>query len=155
MQRSVRDLAAGLIFIALGLAFAIAASRYPIGTAFRMGPGYFPIVLGGLLVLLGILVAVEGIVAGEAAPIGAVPWPAILLILGSILFFGVTVRGLGLVPSLCVTVLMAAFASRRTTALAALLIALGLTVACVIIFVEALGLSITLFGPWVGPWIGL
>ena len=106
-------------------------------------------------VLLGILVAVEGIMAGEAAPIGAVPWPAILLILGSILFFGVTVRGLGLVVSLFVTVLMAAFASRRTTALAALLIAVGLTVACVLIFVEALGLSIPLIGPWIGPWIGL
>ncbi|HWT31392.1 MAG TPA: tripartite tricarboxylate transporter TctB family protein [Propylenella sp.] len=155
MRKSVRDLAAGLIFIAFGLAFAIAASRYQIGTAFRMGPGYFPIVLGGLLVLLGIMVAVEGVLAGEDTPIGAVPWKALVLILGSIIFFGVTVRGLGLVPSLFVTVLMAAFASRRTTALTALLIAIGLTIGCVLIFVEALGLSIALFGPWVGPWIGL
>jgi len=155
MRKSVRDLAAGLIFIAFGLAFAIAAARYPIGTAFRMGPGYFPIVLGGLLVLLGIMVAIEGVLAGEDNPIGAVPWKALVLILGSIIFFGVTVRGLGLIPSLFVTVLMAAFASRRTTALTALLIAIGLTIGCVLIFVEALGLSIALFGPWVGPWIGL
>ena len=155
MRKSVRDVAAGLIFIAFGLAFAIAASRYPIGTAFRMGPGYFPIVLGGLLVLLGIMVAIEGVLAGEDNPIGAVPWKALVLILGSIIFFGVTVRGLGLIPSLFVTVLMAAFASRRTKALTALLIAIGLTIGCVLIFVEALGLSIALFGPWVGPWIGL
>ena len=60
-----------------------------------------------------------------------------------------------MVPSLFVTVLMAAFASRRTTALAALLIAVGLTVACVLIFVEALGLSIPLIGPWIGPWLGM
>ena len=155
MHKSVRDIAAGLIFVLFGLAFAIAASRYPIGTAFRMGPGYFPIVLGGLLVLLGVLVAVEGIIAGEAVPMGAVPWQAIVLILGSILFFGVTIRGLGLVPALFLTVLMAAFASRRTTPLAALLIAIGLTIACVVIFVEALGLSIALLGPWVSPWIGI
>ena len=53
MQRSVKDLLAGLVFIVFGLAFAIAASRYQLGTAFRMGPGYFPVVLGGCLVLLG------------------------------------------------------------------------------------------------------
>ena len=70
----VKDLLAGLVFIAFGLAFAIAASRYQLGTAFRMGPGYFPVVLGGCLVLLGVLIVVEGIVAGERGAIGAVPW---------------------------------------------------------------------------------
>lgn len=152
MQKSLRDLVAGGIFIVFGLAFAIAASRYQLGTAFRMGPGYFPVVLGGLLVLLGILVAVEGFLAGEGGAIGPVPWRALALILGSILFFGFTIRGLGLVPALFITVLMASFASRRTTIVAALLIAVGLTVACIAIFVEALGLTIPLFGAWLGAW---
>ena len=155
MRKSVRDIAAGLIFIGFGLAFAIAATGYPLGTAFRMGPGYFPIVLGGLLVVLGILVAVEGVLAGADVPIGSVPWQALVLILGSVLFFGVTVRGLGLVTSLFVTVLAAALASRRTTLVSALVISIGLTILCVLVFVEALGLTIPLFGPWIRPWIGV
>jgi putative tricarboxylic transport membrane protein len=148
MQRSVKDLLAGAVFIVFGLAFTIAASRYQLGTAFRMGPGYFPVVLGGCLVLLGVLVVVEGFVAGEKGEIGAVPWKALVLILGAILFFGFTVRGLGLVVSLFLTVLAASFASQRTSVVAALLIAICLTVGCVVIFVEALGLPVPLFGPW-------
>jgi hypothetical protein len=55
-----RDLLAGGTFVAIGLAFAAAASRYQLGSALQMGPGYYPLVLGGLLVVLGIAVAVEG-----------------------------------------------------------------------------------------------
>jgi hypothetical protein len=113
-----------------------------------MGPGYFPVVLGGCLVVLGVLVAIEGFVGGEKGEIGPVPWRAMVLILGPIMFFGFTVRGLGLVVSLFVTVLAASFASRRTSVASAFLIAIGLTVACVVIFTEALGLPVPLFGPW-------
>ncbi len=56
-----RDLLAGGTFVAVGLAFAVAASRYELGTALQMGPGYYPLVLGGLLVALGVGVAMEGL----------------------------------------------------------------------------------------------
>ena len=78
-------------------------SRYQLGTAFRMGPGYFPLVLGGCLVLLGVLVVVEGLRGRGEGRDRRVPWRAIVLILGAIIFFGVTVRGLGLVASLFMT----------------------------------------------------
>jgi hypothetical protein len=149
MQKSLKDLLAGLIFIAFGLAFAYAASTYQLGTAFRMGPGYFPLVLGGLLALLGVIVLIEGVVAGEGGALGGVPWRGAILILGAIMFFGFTVRGLGLAPSIFVTVLLAAFASHRTGVLAALLISIGLTAACLLVFVAALGLPLPVFGPWV------
>ena len=149
MQKSLRDSLAGLIFIAFGLAFAIAAYSYELGNAIRMGPGYFPLLLGGLLTLLGIAVIVEGAMSGEAAEIGPIPWRAIVLIVAAILFFGFTVRRLGLVPTLLVTSLATALASRRTTPVTALLIAVGLTILCVGIFVYALGLNLPLFGPWV------
>jgi hypothetical protein len=77
-----------------------------------------------------------------------VPWRGILLILGGIIFFGVTVRGLGLAPALFVAVLLSAFASSRTTALAALVLAVALTAFCAAIFVGGLGLPIPLIGPW-------
>ena len=64
------------------------------------------------------------------------------------LFFGLTVRGLGLVPATAVTALLTALASYRTGILAAVAIAAGLTVLCVLIFVLALQLQLPLFGPW-------
>ena len=148
MQLSAKDFLAGLVFIAFGLSFAYAAWGYNLGTAIRMGPGYFPVVLGGLLVLLGILVLVEAAVAGEHSPTGPVPWRGLVLILGSVLFFGFTVRRIGLVPSLFLTVLLAALSSARTGIVAALVLAAGLTAACTLIFTYALGLPLPLVGPW-------
>jgi hypothetical protein len=149
MPRGLKDILAGLVFAAFGLAFAVSATAYPIGTTVRMGPGYFPLVLGGLLVLLGGLVVAKGFVAGEEGTIGALPWRALALILGAVLFFGLTVRGLGLVPSTLVTALLSAFASRRTGVVAAVLVSVGLTVLCVLVFAVVLSLRLPLVGPWI------
>ena len=148
MQKSLKDLLAGLIFIVFGASFAFAAWRYDLGTAIRMGPGMFPLLLGGILVLLGVLVVVEGMAAGEGGPIWAVPWRGFVLILGAVLFFGFFVRPLGLVPTLFVAVLLAAFSSTRTSVVAAVALALALTLFCTLIFVFGLGLPLPLFGPW-------
>jgi hypothetical protein len=150
MQRSLKNLLAGAIFVAFGLAFAIAAANYDLGSALKMGPGYIPLVLGGVLVLLGAIIVAEGLFAGASVPIGAVPWRGAILLAGGVVFFGATVRGLGLAPALFVAALMSAFASRRTGVVAALLMAVGLTVLCILIFVEGLGAPLRLFGPWLG-----
>ncbi len=133
MDRAIKDVLAGLVFIGFGLAFAVGAASYDIGTPLRMGPGYFPLVLGGLLVLIGITVIAKGLLAADAEPIGTVPWRALVLILAAILFFGATVRGLGLVPSVLVVSLMAAFASQRTTVVGALVIAVGIVLGAVVV----------------------
>ena len=69
---SMRDLICGLFFIAVGLFFAIQAYGLDIGTAFKMGPGYFPLVLAGLLVIFGIIVIIQGtqsaMPGGKVAP---------------------------------------------------------------------------------------
>ena len=148
MQKALKDVLAGLVFVAFGLAFAVTAYSYDLGTALRLGPGYFPLVLGGILFLLGVLLVVEGIVAGEGEALGAVPWRGIVLLTIAPLFFGFTVRGLGLAPSLFVTVLLAAFSSHRTGVMAALAMAAALTVFCVLVFVQALGMPVQLLGPW-------
>lgn len=150
MQKSLRDLLAGLVFIALGAAFAGIAATYPIGTALRMGPGFFPVVLGGLLVLLGLAIVAESRLAGDPTPIGPVPWRGIVLLSSAILFFGFTVRGLGLAPALFVATLLAAFSSARTGWLTGLLTATALTIACILVFVEALNLTVPVLGPWLG-----
>jgi hypothetical protein len=139
-----------LVFVVLGLGFAVGATAYQVGTPARMGPGWFPLVLGGLLTVLGLAVIAKAFLAPEGEPIGTVPWRAIVLIAAGILFFGLTVRGLGLAPAVFGAVFLSSFASDRTRIVHALAIAAGLTVLCVLIFVVALQLRLPLLGTWVG-----
>ena len=148
MQKALRDVLAGLVFIGFGLAFAVTAWTYELGTALRMGPGMFPLLLGGCLVLLGVAIVIEGMVAGEGEAIGVIPWRGIILLTAAVLFFGFTVERLGLAPSLFVTVLIAAFSSERTSVIAGFVMAAALTVFCIVIFVQALGMPVRLIGPW-------
>jgi hypothetical protein len=150
MQRgSLKDVLAGLIFIGIGLAFGIAAAGYEIGTALRMGPGYFPLVLAGVLVALGAAIVAQGfLAAADGGGIGRVPWRGLVLLLAALVFFGATIRGLGLAPALFVTAFMAALASRSNTAPAAAVLAAALTLLCVLVFSYGLGVPVPLLGPW-------
>jgi hypothetical protein len=152
------DLVAGGIFVALGLAFAIGARGYELGTAFRMGPGYVPFVLGGLLALLGVAVIGIGVLrwrAGDEPLIegshhGVVPWRAIALLVAAVFVFGAGVDPLGLVPALLVTTFLAGLADRDNSIVASAVIAVGLTAACVVIFVVLLQLRLPLIGSVLG-----
>lgn len=149
MAKAKADLLAGGAFVAFGLVFVIGSlAQLEVGTTFNMGPGYFPLALGVLLVVLGLLVVGEGLRAAEARPIGLIPWRAALLIGVALLFFGLTVRGLGLLPALFVAVLLAAFAAGRTSLKMVFGITVGLTALCLVIFVVALRLPLQLFGTW-------
>ena len=145
-----KDLAAGAVFTGFGLAFAITSLTYEVGTPLRMGPGFFPLVLGGVLVVLGVAIAIAGFLAGGSSDIGPVPWRALLLLTAAILFFGFTVRDLGLVPALFVSVLLAGLAGRSARVVPAVVIAVSLTALSVLIFVYALQLRLELFGPLLG-----
>ena len=150
LQDARKDLLAGAVFTGFGLAFAVTSTTYEIGTALRMGPGFFPLLPGAILVLLGISIAVKGFVAGEGGDLGTVPWRSLVLLIAAILFFGATVRDLGLVPALFVSVLLAALAGRGVRVLPAVVIAASLTALSVLIFVVALQLRLSLIGPWLG-----
>ena len=148
-RAGIKDILSGLLFVGFGAAFGYAATGYPLGTAFRMGPGYFPLLLAGALVVLGIAILITGVTAAAAdSPVGVVPWRGALFLLGALVYFGATVRGLGLVLALFGTALLSALASRHNAPLAAVAIAAALTVACVAIFHYGLGVAVPLFGPW-------
>jgi hypothetical protein len=148
MRKSVRDILAGLIFIAFGLTFAAISLTYQLGTAFKMGPGYFPFVLGLLLVLLGLAITVDGFLKSETQELGEIPWRGLVLLTAAVIVFGLGVRRLGLAPSLFLAAFLAALSSVRTSMLAALIMAAGLTALCVVIFVFSLGMPVPLLGPW-------
>lgn len=146
---SFKNLLVGLIFVGIGIAFGYAASGYAIGTLLRMGPGYFPLILAAILILLGGTIFVQALFSGpDEVAIGRIPWFGIFLLCGALIFFGLTVRGLGLMPSLFITVFLSAFASSKTNIVSALVMAALMTALCMVIFVWALGLPLPMLGPW-------
>lgn len=149
MQRSAKDVLAGLTFVGFGLAFALGALAYDVGDPVRMGPGFFPLIVGVLLAILGVLIGITRSSEPDDAGITAPPWRAAGLIIGAIVIFGLTVRGLGLVPSIFVAALLASLASRETRLPMALLLAVGLTLVSIAIFVMALSVRVPLVGPWI------
>lgn len=152
-RRALKDILAGGIFVAFGLAFALGSLLYNIGSPARMGPGFFPLVLGMVLVGFGVAVAIKGLLAGEGGEdgegeIGGIEWRALLLITAGVLFFGLTVRGLGAGPALFGAIFLGALGRSRTTPLEALAIAVALTVLSVVIFIVLLQLRLPLWGSW-------
>ena len=96
MTNRLRDMLAGAIFVVLGLLFMTGSLGLERGTAFRMGPGYFPLVLAGLLVVIGGAIVLRAWREEEIAiQMHAVPWRGLVLILAAPVVFGLTVRGLG------------------------------------------------------------
>ncbi|GGP13048.1 tripartite tricarboxylate transporter TctB family protein [Nonomuraea glycinis] len=149
-RRSFPDVLAGGMFILIGGAFVVGALGYELGTPLRMGPGAFPVLVGALVAALGLAIVVKGLIAGEVAEFGPVPWRAIAVIVLAVMFFGFTVRGLGFVPTSAVTALLTTLASTRVRPLMAVAVAAGLTLAATLIFVVGLQLRIPLWGPWLG-----
>ena len=147
-RRSFPDVLAGGIFVLIGGAFVVGSLSFELGTPLRMGPGYFPLLVGAILAVLGLAIAVKGLIAGDVLSFGVIPWRAVVVIVLAIVFFGFFVRRLGFVPTAAVTALMTTLASSRLRPLVAVAVAAGLTVASTLIFVVGLQLRIPLWGPW-------
>jgi len=141
------DFTAGLLFVLFGLGFGIASLGLEMGTTLRMGPGYFPVVLAVLLTGLGLAIVFTSFRStGES--VGAYAWRGTVFILGAPIFFGLTVRGLGFVPSIFIATLIATLAGLKLKPLHAVALAVAVTVFCTLVFSVALGLPFRRFGPW-------
>ena len=117
------------------------------GTAARMGPAYFPTILGGILALIGLAATVRSLFRqGEA--IGKFAVRELIIILSAILSFGFLVRGAGLVVAAVVLVMLSCYANPKFRWGPSLLLAIGLTVFCVLVFVKLLGVPLPIFGSW-------
>ena len=144
--RNQKNFAAGLLYIGAGGAFAIGALFYKMGSAARMGPGYFPFWLGLLLATIGLVVLAGSVrVRSPAGPMPKFDWKVLAWILASVAAFGVLLTPLGLVISLVVLVLVASRASHEFRWKGAVLNALLLLVMCLGAFVWGLGLQLPLW----------
>jgi hypothetical protein len=147
--RDPRDFWSGVIFVIVGLAAIFIGRDYSMGSAGRMGPAYFPTILGGLLAVIGLTGVVRSMVrSGE--PIGSFALKEIMLVLISVVLFGLLVRGAGLAISIIVLVLVSGYASAKFKLGPFLALGAGLAVFSVLVFVKALGLPMPMFGPWLG-----
>lgn len=146
-----KDLAAGTIFLVVGLIYGITAIRtLPVGTALRMGPGYFPIVLSGLTALIGLAVIAKSFVSRDIGTLGAFPWRAAAALTSAVVFFAVFIRDLGLLPSVFGAMMIAAFANPRLTLRETIAAAVALSFFCTIVFAFGVGLAIPILGAWFG-----
>lgn len=143
------NLICGLIFVGLGIFFALQSLDLELGTAFRMGPGYFPFILALALILFGGIILVQSLrVVHE--PISGIAWRGMFFILAAPILFGITVRGLGFGPSLFICSFVACFASTRMKPLAAIALSVAVTVFSILVFTYGLGLPFRVLGPWLG-----
>ncbi|HWA49995.1 MAG TPA: tripartite tricarboxylate transporter TctB family protein, partial [Dongiaceae bacterium] len=119
------------------------------GTPLKLGPGAFPLLLAGVLALLGLIILANAF-RTTGSEFAGMPWRGIILIVVAPVIFGLTVRGLGLVAAIALVVAVSAFASRRMSLKLAIALVVGLTIFCVLVFNIGLGLPARLFGPWLG-----
>lgn len=118
--KSQKDFWSGLMFMAAGVAFAWGATSYTIGEAARMGPGYFPLMLGILLTLLGLFITFESLVVEteDGEKIGRWAWKPLAFIIGANLVFGILLGGLPRLGIPAMGLIVAIFALTFVAALA-------------------------------------
>jgi hypothetical protein len=152
--QSPKDFWTGLIYLAVGAGVIFIGRNYSVGSASRMGPGYFPLALAGLLTIFGVVAVVRSfLVPGEA--IAPFAWKPLILVLIGTALFGALVGTLGLVAALLALVLTSAAASEKFAFdWRAALSLVALIVFCSLVFVKGLGVPMPLFGPWLEPLLG-
>ena len=149
--KSQKDFFAGLMYTVVGAGFAIGATEYSIGTGARMGPGYFPMILGILLAIIGLAISFKSTLSGPADgdPIGKWAWRQIAFILGANFAFGILLVGIpaigipsfGLIVAIYGLVIIASFARKEVEIKETLVLATILAAGSYAVFVWALSLQ--------------
>ena len=149
IARNGKDFWTGVIYFVVGSAALIISRDYGMGAAVKMGPAYFPTMLGVLLIVIGIISVVRSFLK-SGSPIGAVAWKGLVLIVASTLLFGMIVRGAGLIIALPLLVIVSASASARFSWKSTVAEAVAITVFCIVIFLKGLGVPLPILGSWFG-----
>ncbi|WP_020653105.1 tripartite tricarboxylate transporter TctB family protein [Massilia niastensis] len=140
--KNQQDFWAGLLFTAFGLLFAGFGTRYAFGSAADMGAGYFPTLLGVLMTLIGLFVAAGALSPkAEEQKVNRFAWTTLLLVLGSVVLFGLLLEALGLVLCILMVVGVSSYASHEFSWKAAIANAAFLIALSLFVFIYALKLQ--------------
>jgi putative tricarboxylic transport membrane protein len=142
--RAPKDFWSGIMFIAFAAVAMLTARGYSLGSAGRMGPGYFPMLLGGALGFLGLILVARSLVV-EGETIGRLRLLPLLVIALGVCLFGLAIERLGLLVALIAATGMTAFASRESRPLEVAALALVLAIFALTVFVLALRLPLPLW----------
>lgn len=137
--RSNRDFWCGVMLIGVGGLAIFMARSYPMGTTLRMGPGYFPVVLGALLILFGLYCVASGLRSNEKIT-GNWSLRGLIVLPLSLVLFGLLMSYAGFIPALIVLIFGSALAGNEFKFVEVLLLAIGLTAFSVVLFIWGLGL---------------
>ncbi len=144
-----KDFWSGLMLIAIGGGAVFIARNYQFGSSLRMGPGYFPIILGGALVMFGVYFVIQGLRAGAEKLEGSWSLRALIILPLSLVLFGLLIDRAGFIPAMLALIIGSATASTQFKLVEVLVFAVFMTAMCVVVFVWALGLPYELItGIW-------
>lgn len=142
-----KDVLSGILFLVLAGVVAYGAARLSFGTSVRMGPGYFPRVLAGLLGLLGAITLLSGI--RNATPDGAVlsmAWSRVGIVTLAVLFFVFALAPLGFLLTIFGTTLISTFGNRRFDPKSSILLSIAAAAVSWVLFVQLLSLPFRTVG---------
>ncbi len=149
--KSQKDFFSGLMFAVVGGGFAIGATEYTVGQASRMGPGYFPLILGILLTVLGVLVSAQSFTsqAPDGDKIGKWAWKPLFFVIAANLIFGLLLGGLpsigfpsfGLIAAIYALVFVASQAGEKVRIKELFVLATILAVGSYLAFIKLLNLQ--------------
>ena len=141
-----KDFWAGLMFIAFGILAVVVARDYPMGTAVRMGPGYFPTYLGAIMIVIGAITTGRSY-RTEGEDIGRWGWRPLLWLSAAFAAFGLLIEGAGFVLALLALIVASSLAGRDTRPLELVILIAVLITGSVALFIYGLELPYRLF-PW-------
>lgn len=144
-----RDFWSGAIFIGFGLAAVVIAQDYSMGTAGRMGPAYFPTILGAILAIIGTVSVLRSLFT-RGDVISRVTLKGIALVIGATILFGLLIRGAGLPITIVLMVMLSGLASDKFRFVPFLVMAVSLATLCTLVFTIGLGLPMPVIGSWFG-----
>jgi hypothetical protein len=146
--RAPKDFWSGVMFCGFAVVGLLAARGYSLGAAGKMGPGYFPLLLGGVLAALGIILIARSLVL-EGAPLPRFHVAPLALIAIAVCLFGALIEPLGLVVALAVLTMLSAWAGPQFRLTETVVLTLALIVFSIGVFAYALGLPLSL---WPSVW---
>ena len=151
MLKNPKDFWAGVMFTAMGAAFAIIVKvyEYPMGTASRMGAGYFPFLLGIVMAVLGLIIIAQALLT-SGGPISKFAWRPLFWVLGAFVIFGLTAKFLGLVIAILLLVVISSYGGHEHRWKEAIISSIILAASSIAVFVYGLKLPFPIWPEFFG-----
>ena len=150
--KSQRDFFSGLMFLVVGVVFAVGSTNYSMGTSARPGAGYFPLILSVIMAILGAVVLFKSLTIETEGgdPVGAFAWRPLIVIVASIAVFGVALPRLGMFATIPLLIIMVSFAGDEFSWKGVIANCIVLTAGSWVIFIWGLNLTIPLMPAFMG-----